>query len=410
MRQLVSTAVLGACALLVNCAGPEPVGLTADLAPATPSKQVIVSPSQATLDPGQTQQFSAQLLQDGKQKKAAFTWSSSAPAVATVSSTGLVTAVSGGDATITATASPSLNGTAHVVVTQPPPHVVATIPLGGNPFGSTVSSNGTGWIGQLSGGTAARLDIAATTFTGSASTGGGLPVQLYSNAAGTKIYAANFGGIVASINTSTLAIENTVQVAGDAYGITATPAGDTVFVGITDGPIYKIDLASQTILNTLSLPTAGGYHFEWNQAHTLLYAAARGFDGGRVFEINPFTLEVVRTFETGGSPQGIALSADGSKLFIAAEAGDVIVWDVAANAQAGTITTGCQGYGIVRTPDNSRLYVSCVLQGLVVAVNPTTGAMIAMLNVGGRPRELSFDAGTRSVLVPNESGWVDIIR
>jgi len=43
-------------------------------------------------------------------------------------------------------------------------------------------------------------------------------------------------------------------------------------------------------------------------------------------------------------------------------------------------------------------------------VNPTTGAMIATLNVGGRPRELSFDAASHSVVVPNESGWVDIIR
>jgi YVTN family beta-propeller protein len=410
MRRFLSIMAIGACALFVQCTGPEPVGLDAELAPASPSKQVIVSPSQATLDPGQTQQFSAQLLQDGKQKKAAFTWSSSNTAVATVASTGLVTATGGGDATITATASTGPSGTAQVTVPQAAPTVVATIPLDGDPFGSTVSSNGTAWIGQLFANSATRLDVAGATFTGSAATGGGLPVQLYPNAAGTRVYVASFGGIVASFNTSTLAIEHTVTFTGDGYGVTATPTGDTVFVGITDGPIYKIDLANETILNTLPLTTAAGYHFEWNQSRTLLYAAARGFDGGRIYEINPFTLEVVRTFETGRSPQGIALSDDGSKLFIAAEAGDVIVWDIASNTQAGTITTGCQGYGIVRTPDNSRLYVSCVLQGVVVAVNPTTGAMIATLNVGGRPRELSFDAGTKSVIVPNESGWVDIIR
>ena len=410
MRRLLYMAALSVCAVFVNCAGPDPAGLNADLAPTTPSKQVIVSPSQATLDPGQAQQFTAQLLQDGKQKKAAFTWSSSNPAVATVSSSGLVTAVAGGDAVITATASPSLSGTAHVVVTQPPPQVVATIPLAGGAFGSTVSANFTAFVGEPSPGAVQRLDIATAQVTGTGSAVGGFPVQLYSNAAGTRVYVANFGGLVASIDTGSLTIVDSVRVGGDAYGITATPAGDTVFVGITNGPIYKIALAQQAILQTLSLPTAAGYHFEWNQAHTLLYAAARGFDGGRVFEINPSTLEVVRTFETGGSPQGIALSADGSKLFIAAEAGDVIVWDIAANAQVGTITTGCQGYGMLRTPDNSRLYVSCALNGVVVVVNPTTGAMIATLNVGGSPRELSFDAASRSVVVPNESGWVDIIR
>jgi len=412
MHRFLCITALSASAIFVSCAGPEPTGVNASAA-ASSSRQVVVSPSQATLNPGQTQQFSAQLLQDGRQKKAAFTWTSSAPAVATVSSAGLVTAVSGGDATITATAG-GVSGTAQVTVSQPPPpppSVVATVPLGGNPFGSTVSSNGTAWIGQLFAASAARLDVASATITGSASTGpGGLPVQLYPNAAGTRVYVASFGGIVASFNTSTLAIEHTANFTGDGYGVTATPAGDTVFVGITDGPIYKIDLANHTILNTLPLTTAAGYHFEWNQSRTLLYAAARGFDGGRVYEINPFTLQVVRTFETGGSPQAIGLSSDGTKLYIAAEAGNVIVWDIASNAQSGTITTGCQGYGLLRTPDNSRLYVSCALNGQVVVVNPTTGAMIATLNVGGSPRELSFDPGTGSVIVPNEFGWVDIIR
>lgn len=407
MRQLLCMVAL---ATFVGCSGPEPVGLNADVLAPSASKQVVVSPSEATLEIGQTQQFSAQLLQDGKQKKAAFRWASSNSAVATVSSSGLVTATGGGDATITATASAGISGTAHVTVPEAPPQVVARIPLAGGAFGSTVSNNFTAFVGEPFAGAVQRLDLATVQVTGTGSTVGGFPVQLYSNAAGTRVYVANFGGLVASIDTGSLTIVDSVRIGGDAYGITATPAGDTVFVGITNGPIYKIDLASQTILNTLSLPTAAGYHFEWNQAHTLLYAAARGFDGGRVFEINPSTLEVVRTFETGGSPQGIALSADGSKLFIAAEAGDVIVWDIAANVQAGTIATGCQGYGIVRTPDNSRLYVSCVLQGLVVAVNPTTGAMIATLNVGGQPRELSFDAASRSVVVPNESGWVDIVR
>ena len=290
--------------------------------------------------------------------------------------------------------------------------IVAHVRLDGNPFGSAVSSNGTGWIAQEFAGTAQRLDLAGAQLTGSAPTGsrGGLPVQLYPNAAGTRIYVANFGGMVASINTATLTIVDSVRVGGDAYGVTATPAGDTVFTGITNGPIYKIDLAHRTILDSLNLPLAAGYHFEWNQARTLLYASARAFDGGRVFELNPVTLAVVRTFETGGSPQGIALSSDGSELFIAAEAGDVIVWDVAANAQAGTITTGCQGYGLLRTPDSARLFVSCALNGRVVVVNLATGATLATLDVGGSPRELSFDPETRSVIVPNEAGWVDIIR
>lgn len=408
MRRLLCMVAL---AMFVSCTGREPVGLDASALAPSASKQVVVSPSAATLEIGQTQQFSAQLIQDGKQKKAAFTWSSSNTAVATVSATGLVTCTGSGDATITATASMGTSGTAHVTGPQAPPQVVATIPLAGGAFGSIVSNNFTAFVGEPNAGAVQRLDLASLQVTGTGSTVGGFPVQLSSNAAGTRLYVANFGGLVASLDTGSMAIVDSVRVGGDAYGITATPAGDTVFVGITNGPIYKIDLRAGTVLGVLDLPVAAGYHFEWNKNRTRLYAAQRAFDGGRVFEIEPNAFTLLRTFETGGSAQGIQLSADDSKLFVAAQDGGIIVWDVATNSQITTYATpGCSGYGLLRTPNDAFLLVGCVFEGLVQVLNPNTGALITTLNVGGRPRELSFDAASRSVVVPNESGWVDILR
>jgi len=44
MRKLLCMVALGACATFVSCAGPEPTGLTANVA-ASSSKQVVVSPA-----------------------------------------------------------------------------------------------------------------------------------------------------------------------------------------------------------------------------------------------------------------------------------------------------------------------------------------------------------------------------
>ena len=297
----------------------------------------------------------------------------------------------------------------------PPPQVVAHLLLDGSPFGSAVSSAGVGWIGQPGAGLVSRLDIAAGSFTGSVSPGP-RPVQISPNQDGTRIYVPSFfgNGLVASVNTATLTVVNTVNTTSDpqdAYGVTTTPRGDTVFVGITNGPIFKVDMRSGTVLGRLNLPVAAGYHFEWNRNRTRLYASQRAFDGGRVFEIDPNAFTLLRTFETGGSAQGIQISADGKKLFVAAQNGGVIVWDIANNSLVTTYATpGCNGYGLLRTPDNAFLVVGCVLNGLVEVLDPKTGALIETLNVGGRPRELSYDAGTGSILVPNESGWVDILR
>ncbi len=297
----------------------------------------------------------------------------------------------------------------------PPPQVVAHLPLGGSPFGSAVSSAGIGWIGQPDAGQVTRLDIAAGSFTGSVSPGP-RPVQISANQNGSRIYVPSFfgNGQVASVNTATLTVVNTVNATSDpqdAYGVTNTPRGDTVFMGITNGPIFKIAMQSGVVVGTLNLPVAAGYHFEWNKNRTRLYASQRAFDGGRVFEIDPNTFTLLRTFETGGSAQGIQLSADGKQLFVAAQDGGVIVWDIASNSLVTTYATpGCNGYGLLRTPDNAFLVVGCVLNGLVEVLDPKTGALIETLDVGGRPRELSYDANTNSILVPNESGWVDILR
>ena len=86
---------------------------------------ITVSPASAMLQSlGETAQFTAEVRDQNGQTmaNAAVTWTSSAPSVATVVASGLVTAVANGTATVTATAG-SASGTATVTVDQ----VVATV-------------------------------------------------------------------------------------------------------------------------------------------------------------------------------------------------------------------------------------------------------------------------------------------
>ncbi len=91
---------------------------------------VTVSPAEATIEVGQTQQFEAMAATaDGMAvPDVAFTWASSDEMVATVDSNGLATAVSAGQAMITATAD-SISGMAMLTVTEPPAPMVSTVTL-----------------------------------------------------------------------------------------------------------------------------------------------------------------------------------------------------------------------------------------------------------------------------------------
>jgi uncharacterized protein YjdB len=96
--------------------------------PSTPTvASVAVSPSQASGPPGSTVQLGAQAHdQNGNvMTGVTFTWTSSNPSVATVSASGFVTAVSAGNATVTASAD-GRSGSSAITVTQPTP-VVTTV-------------------------------------------------------------------------------------------------------------------------------------------------------------------------------------------------------------------------------------------------------------------------------------------
>jgi uncharacterized protein YjdB len=95
---------------------------------AVPVASVSVSPSSLTLDVGGSQQFSATPRDaDGDPLDRAVSWSSSAPAVASVSSTGLVQALSAGSATITATSEGKSGQASLTVRAVEPPSVPTTI-------------------------------------------------------------------------------------------------------------------------------------------------------------------------------------------------------------------------------------------------------------------------------------------
>src|SRR5688572_25484168 len=111
MRRVVCSLVAALSIGFVGCTSNEPTGpLTAAV---SGGKTVVVTPSEATIAAGGTQQFAAQYFQGGRAKKAAFTWSSSDPSIATVNSAGTVTGVGAGEVTITATTG-TTSGTAHV--------------------------------------------------------------------------------------------------------------------------------------------------------------------------------------------------------------------------------------------------------------------------------------------------------
>src|ERR1700752_1700745 len=290
--------------------------------------------------------------------------------------------------------------------------------IGGGPYGSVVTSSGIAWIGQRQNGTMQRLIVATGLFTASAPTGGSMPAEMATNANGSRIYVAHFGGKVPSIDPATLSIVDSYQLTGDATAIIATPTNDTVVVGTRSRTVHRIKLANGagTVVASATLPAAtmgDDFHFAWNQTRTRLYVASDV--ACKVYELDATsvpTLTLLRTFNVdvatgfGVCPEGLAVSGDGTKLFMTSQGGTAS-WNIAANSLL-LMGGGCGGF-LLLLPDNSRLYTSCHYQNAVTALNPVNLVPLETRTVGGTPRQMSYDAGSGRVIVPNEQGGVDVI-
>jgi alpha-tubulin suppressor-like RCC1 family protein len=133
MKLATTVAVVAAAVVTLSaCGDTEAPQGTTNPPPPSPVASVTVSPTALTLLAGQSQQVTATTRdQAGTQLVGrSVTWSTSAPAVATVSTAGMVAGVGAGSATITAT-SEGKSGSATVSVSSVPVVAFASVATGG---------------------------------------------------------------------------------------------------------------------------------------------------------------------------------------------------------------------------------------------------------------------------------------
>jgi outer membrane protein OmpA-like peptidoglycan-associated protein len=181
--------------------------------------RIAVNPGSATLASlRQTQQFAA-MATDQKGRPMAgkmFTWRSSNASVATVSSTGVVTAVGDGSATISAM-SEGVTGTANVMVSR----TAATVAVAP----TTASFNALGATQQLS---ASARDAGNSAITGASFTWSSSNPSVASVSASGLVTAVGNGTATITANSSGKTSTTTVTVAQMTASVTLTPSASAL--------------------------------------------------------------------------------------------------------------------------------------------------------------------------------------
>ncbi len=226
---LVSTLATGSVTITATADG-QSASAAVTITPVL-AASVTVTPATATLSAGQTAQLTATARDSaGNVLTRPITWSSSAPTVATVSATGLVSALAAGSATITATAD-GRSGSATVtvpVVVGPLAKVVltpasATIAVGGSVTFTVTGYDAQGHVepGPIACGWSSDQPAIATV-------SGGVAKGV---AAGSSLIKAGCGGIVGS---ATVTVTSSATSSGPvAATVTVSPASASLQVGGT---------------------------------------------------------------------------------------------------------------------------------------------------------------------------------
>jgi DNA-binding beta-propeller fold protein YncE len=205
-----------------------------------------------------------------------------------------------------------------------------------------------------------------------------------------------------------------------AFSAVTAPDSQTVYLGTNDGRVLVFDRATSSVTGSIDLGVekSRANHLAINAAGSLLYASS--FTSGTVSEIDLASRSVARLFIVGGEPQGLAVSQDGSELYVADEAGlgHINIYDIVGNHQEASLPSGATSglggpFGVALSPDGAKLYVGVIdtEAGLIQVIDPASRRIERTLNSCGQvPRRIAFGFSGGLAVIVDETGCATFVE
>lgn len=281
--------------------------------------------------------------------------------------------------------------------------VTATISVGANPQGLTVTPDGSRvFVANSDGGSVSMIDTATGAVIAETDIAGA-PVDVASSPDGSRVYAvaknssmvwvldARTGGIVRSVTVDGLTSSGLTGVAVSADGGTLHVSSDEARVALVrlQGDSWAHIGVCSTRGPQSSIAAGPGYG----------YVTFR--DAGVVESIwNCFTGRV--TFPVGAQPEGLAVTPDGARVYVANSGDDsVSVIDVASGRVLAPISVGARPVGVAVTSDGSAAYVVNSGDDSVSVIDTASGVVVEVVGVGASPSRVAVAPDGGHVYVTN---------
>jgi YVTN family beta-propeller protein len=375
-----------------------------------PAQTIAVTPTSVQMRVGQTRQLSASVVDAYGNAIAGGTgptFASDDTNVATVTTTGLVTGVGNGTATITVSLGAAVRTVPVAIGDRPSGLTVTTTTVGDQPFAVAARADDLVYVARGVSSSLVRFQLPGTAATGNIPTGSGRSADVAFVPGQALAYVTNLDDqTVSVINTTTHALVREVPVGAQPLRVRASPDGAYVFVTTTGGVLKRVSTATD-VVETIVLPNGSGVQngLAVNGDRGVLYVSD---NGGRVYEVSIASFTLLRDFTTGGVAQGIAVAPGGGAFYVALESGGAVQVDAASLTATGTVGS-VPAFDVALTNDGVEVWVVSTGGGSVTVYSAATRALIRSHPIPGA-RRIAFSFGGLTAIVASEAGTVTFIR
>lgn len=206
---------------------------------------------------------------------------------------------------------------------------------------------------------------------------------------GTTVYVSNFGSTVSVIDLVTNTVTRTIPTAGDPGEVVVSPDGNWVYVtNRTTRVVSKINTSTGAVTTfPLHVTDVSPRTLAISRDGSTLYVQTLG---GNIVVMDATTGTVRQRIPATASATGMEVSPDGKTLYAAAATGVVHVIDTATNTIVRTIPVDGMTLATALSPDGSTLYVTTTA-GRVNVIDTATGTVVGSLPTPGQGTSDSND-------------------
>ena len=292
--------------------------------------------------------------------------------------------------------------------------VVATIPVGVDPFGIGINPNtdtiyvlnqgfskGVPWSMSVIDGATDKV-VQTVSFPTSVT---GISVNPLTN----KIYVI-VGTTLEVIDGATNSIMGSVQL-DNPFTVAVNPNTNKIYVtsDMTD-TVYVIDGSTNSVVASIPLGDSSGMNtppleISVNPNANIIYVTHNsGTSGNTISVINGSANNLVTTITVGNGPFGVAANPNINRIYVANSGDNTLsVIDGSTNTVVNTTSVGGGPTGVGVNPNTNKIYVANQNSGSndVSVIDGSTNKVIATIQVGNEPSGVGVNPDTNKIYISN---------